>query len=176
MTILLIILGAVAVVIIGVLIAAAMRPDDFRIERSTTIKAAPEKVYPLINDLHKFNLWNPFNKMEPDAKGTYSGADSGKSAAYAWEGKRMGSGRMEIIDTAAPRLVVLKLDFLKPFQAHNTAEFTIVPKPEGTSVTWAMFGKSPFIPKLMGLFMSQDKMVGGAFENGLADLKAAAEN
>src|SRR5262249_48591374 len=114
----------VVVLIAAVLIAAALRPDDFRVERSTVIKAPAEKIYPMINDLHRFNTWNPFNKMEPDAKGSYSGAESGKTAAYAWEGKKMGAGRMEIVDTTAPEKIVLGLHFIKPFEGHNTAEFT----------------------------------------------------
>jgi hypothetical protein len=165
----------IAAVVIGILIAASLRPNTFRTERSTVIKAAPEKIYPLINDLHAFNTWNPFKKLDPESKDTYVGAGSGRGAAYTWEGKKLGAGRMEIVDTAAPRLVVMKLDFLKPFEAHNTAEFKIEPQGDGTRVTWAMFGPATFMSKLMGLVFNPDKMVGGSFERGLADLKAAAE-
>ena len=165
-----------AVVVIGVLIVAAMRPNTFRTERSTVIQAAPDKIYPLINDLHQFNTWNPFKKLDPESKDTYTGAASGKGAAYAWDGKKLGAGRMEIIDTTPGRKVVMKLDFLKPFEAHNTAEFTLEPRDGATAVTWAMFGPATFMSKLMGLVFNSDKMVGGSFEKGLADLKASAES
>ena len=166
----------IAVLVVGVLIAAALRPNTFRVERSTIINAAPEKIFAMINDLHRFNTWNPYEKMDPRIKGSYSGADAGKGAAYAWESKKVGTGRMEILDTAAPRKVVMKLDFLKPFEGHNTAEFTLEPQAGATAVTWAMYGPTAFIPKLMGMFFSMDAMIGTSFENGLANLKAAAEN
>ena len=165
----------IAVVVIGVLAAAVLRPNDFRVERTALIKAAPEKIYPMINDMHQFNTWNPFVKMDPAIKGSYSGADAGRGAAYAWESAKVGTGRMEIVDTQAPRKVVMSLQFLKPFAGNNTAEFTLAPQADATAVTWAMHGKSAFIPKLMGLFFSQDKMIGGSFESGLANLKASAE-
>src|SRR5262249_54492555 len=138
----------VAVIVAGVLIAASLRPNTFRVERSTVINAAPEKIYPMINDLHRFNTWNPYEEMDPDVKGSYSGADAGKGAAYAWESKKVGTGRMEIVDTAAPRKVVMKLDFLKPFPGQNTAEFTLEPQGVVTAVTWAMHGPTAFVPKL----------------------------
>jgi uncharacterized protein YndB with AHSA1/START domain len=163
------------VVVIGVLIAAALRPSDFRVERTAVIKAPPEKIYPLINNMHQFNTWNPFVKMDPAIKGSYSGAESGRGAAYAWESSKVGTGRMEIVDTQAPRKVIMSLQFVKPFAGDNTAEFTLDPQSDATAVTWAMYGKSAYIPKLMGLFFSQDKMIGGSFESGLANLKASAE-
>jgi len=169
-----------ALIIIVVLIAAflayvATRPNAFRIQRATSIKAPPERIYPLINDLRQFNTWNPFAKQEPDVKITYSGAQSGRGAAYDWQGRKTGVGRMEIVDTAAPSKVVAKLDFVKPFEAHNIVEFTLEPRGEATSVTWAMHGPMPFVSKLMTTFFSMDRMIGGEFEKGLANMKAAAE-
>jgi hypothetical protein len=164
------------IVAAGVFVVAALRPNNFRVERSTVIQAPAEKIYPLINDLHRFNDWNPYLRMDPQSKLDYSGPESGKGAAYAWESKKVGTGRMEITDTSAPRKVVMKLDFLKPFEGHNTAEFTLEPKADATAVTWAMHGQTAFIPKLMGLFFSMDKMIGQSFESGLANLKAAAES
>ncbi len=169
-----------ALIVIVVLVAAflgfvATRPNTFRVQRATSIKAPPEKIFPLINDLHGFNTWNPFAKMDPDMKLSYSGAASGKGAAYAWESRKMGVGSMEIVDTAPPSKVVLKLDFVKPFEGHNVVEFTLQPKGDATNVTWAMHGPMAFVPKLMNVFVSTDKMVGGQFEAGLADMKAAAE-
>ena len=169
-----------ALVVIVVLLAAALafvasRPNTFRIERATTIKAPPEKIFPLINDLHGFNTWNPFAKMDPEMKLSYSGPQTGKGAAYAWESRKMGVGRMEIVDAAPPSKVVLNLDFVKPFEGHNVVEFTLRPQGDATNVTWVMQGPMAFIPKIMNLFVSSDKMVGGQFEMGLADMKAVAE-
>jgi uncharacterized protein YndB with AHSA1/START domain len=175
MTMLEIILIVIAVAIVGVVVLAALQPSAFRVERSTLVKAAPERVFPLINDLHAFNTWNPFMKMEPDAKVAYSGAPEGKGAAYTWEGAKTGSGRMEITETAAPSKVRARLEFYKPFAATNVAEFTVEGRGGVSNVTWAMSGQKSFVPKLMGLFFSMDKMVGTSFEQGLAELKAKAE-
>jgi uncharacterized protein YndB with AHSA1/START domain len=170
------IIAAIVVLAAAVLIVAALRPNTFRVQRTASIKAPPEKIFPLINDLHRFNSWNPYEKMDPQIKGSYSGASAGKGAAYAWESTKVGTGRMEIVDTAPPSKVVMKLDFLKPFEGHNTAEFTLEPQAEATIVTWAMYGPAGFVPKLMGLFIGMDTMIGKSFESGLANLKAAAEN
>jgi uncharacterized protein YndB with AHSA1/START domain len=165
----------IAVFIAGVVALAAMQPSAFRVERSTVVKAPPEKVFSLINDLRAFNSWNPFMKMDPEAKVIYSGAAEGKGAAYAWEGAKTGSGRMEITEAAAPSKVLARLDFYKPFAANNVAEFTVDGRGGATNVTWAMSGRSAFMHKLMGLFFSMDKMVGKSFEDGLAALKAKVE-
>jgi len=168
------IIAVVIVLIAGVLIYAATTPDTFRVQRSATIKAPPEKIFALIDDMRQFNRWNPYERMDPD-KGTYSGPSSGKGAAYAWDSTKLGAGRMEIAETTTPSLVTMKLDFVKPFEAHNTAEFTLVPKGDNTEVTWAMHGPMPFISKVMCVFISMDKMVGRDFADGLANLKALAE-
>lgn len=170
------ILLVVAVAVGAFLIFAWTRPGSFRVERTTAIKAPPEKIYPFIADFHRWTAWSPWENIDPDLKRSYSGADSGKGAAYAWEGNnKVGSGRMEITEAASPSKLKIALDFLKPFEAHNIAEFTLQPSADGTTVTWAMYGPSPFVAKVMGIFMSMDSMVGGMFENGLANLKAAAE-
>lgn len=164
------------VLIAAVLLYAATRPDSFRVERSSTIKAPPEKIFAFINDLHQWEAWSPWEKVDPALKRTYSGAPSGKGAAYAWAGnKEVGSGSMEILETTAPSKVLLKLDFTAPFEAHNMVEFSLVREGDVTRVTQAMFGPSPFISKLMSLVFSMDKMVGGKFEEGLANLKTIAE-
>lgn len=164
------------VLVAAVLIYAATRPDSFRVERNTTIKAPPEKIFALINDLHQWEAWSPWEKIDPALKRTYSGAPSGKGAAYAWAGnKEVGSGSMEIVETAPPSKLLLKLDFTAPFEAHNMVEFSLVREGDATRVTQAMFGPSPFISKLMSLVFSMDKMVGAKFEEGLANLKALAE-
>ncbi|ARN19138.1 SRPBCC family protein [Piscinibacter gummiphilus] len=167
---------AVVVVIAAVLALAATRPDTFRVERSTTIKAPPEKVYALIEDFHQWQQWSPWERLDPAMKRQHGGAPKGKGALYGWEGnKEVGKGQMEITEATLPSRVVIKLDFLAPFEAHNTAEFVLVPRGDATTVTWAMSGPNLFIGKVMSLFASMDSLVGKDFERGLANLKAVAE-
>jgi uncharacterized protein YndB with AHSA1/START domain len=164
------------VVVAGLLIFAATKPDSFRIERTASIKAPPDKIFALINDFHQWGKWSPYEKIDPALKRTFGGAEAGKGATYEWSGnKNIGSGRMEILDAQAPSRILIKLDFMTPFEAHNTAEFTLVPTGETTSVTWAMYGPQPFLGKVMTIFFNMEKMVGGQFEEGLANLKTAAE-
>jgi len=164
------------VVVAAILILAAMKPATFRITRATSITAPPEKIFPLIADFRAWSAWSPWEKMDPALKRSYSGPGSGQGAVYAWEGNsKVGKGRMEIIDAPPPSRVAIKLDFLKPFEAHNTAEFTLTPRGSTTDVTWAMHGPNLFIGKVMSLFVSMDRMVGKDFETGLANLKAEAE-
>jgi uncharacterized protein YndB with AHSA1/START domain len=170
-------IAIVVVVLVAALLAfAATRPDSFRVQRSASIKAPPEKVYPLIADFRSWNAWSPWEQLDPAMKRTHSGAASGKGAVYAWEGNRdVGAGRMEIVEAAPASRVKIKLDFLQPFEAHNFAEFTLAPAGDGTTVTWAMYGPNTFVSKFMSVFVSMDRMVGGYFESGLANLKAASE-
>jgi hypothetical protein len=163
------------VAVAAVLVLAGMKPDTFRVERATRIKAPPERIFGLINDFRQWTAWSPWEKMDPALKRSYSGSPSGKGAVYEWEGnKKVGKGRMEIVE-AAPSRLALKLDFLRPFEAHNTVVFTIQPQGDATLVTWAMQGPLPYIGKVMHVFMNMDRMVGKDFETGLANLKAAAE-
>jgi hypothetical protein len=163
------------VLVAALLVFAATRPDSFRVERRASIKAPPGKVYALINDFHRWTAWSPWENIDPALKRSYTGAQSGTGAAYAWEGNsKVGTGRMEITESAAPSKIVIKLDFIKPFEGHNIAEFTLSGAQE-TAVTWAMYGPSPYLSKLMGIFFNMDRMIGGQFEQGLANLKAAAE-
>ncbi len=170
---------AAAIVVVGVtgiLIYAATRPDTFRVQRSASITAPPDKIFALINDLHAWSAWSPYEKKDPAMKRTFAGAPAGKGAVYEWDGdKNVGKGRMEIIEAVPPSKAVIKLDFIKPFEGHNTAEFTLEPKGDGTIVTWAMYGPSPLMMKVMGLFMNMDNMIGNDFAAGLANLKAVAE-
>ncbi|MGH8809093.1 MAG: SRPBCC family protein [Noviherbaspirillum sp.] len=166
----------IALVIGAVLLFATTKPDTFRVQRSAMIKTAPDKIFPHINDLRGFRAWSPWERLDPNMKRTYSGAASGKGAAYAWEGNdEVGKGRMEITESSPPGKVALKLDFEKPFEAHNIVEFTMVPKGDATEVTWAMHGPNPYLAKLMQTFFDMDGMVGKDFESGLANLKAVAE-
>jgi uncharacterized protein YndB with AHSA1/START domain len=165
-----------AIAIAIVLILAATKPDTFSVQRSATIKAPPEKIYPLIYDFNQWKGWSPWENRDPAMKRTYSGAAAGEGAVYAWDGdKNVGSGRMEILDASAPSKIVIKLDFLTPFEAHNTAEFTMLPQGDATNLTWLMHGPAPFISKLMHVFMNIDRMVGKDFEAGLANLKSLTE-
>jgi hypothetical protein len=175
-TILLAVVGVLALVLVVILILAALQPDSFRVERKATVKSDPEKVFPCINDFHNWAAWSPFEKLDPNMQKTFSGAGSGKGAVYEWNGNnKAGTGRMEILESSAPNKVTIKLDFLKPFEGHNTSEFTMSPRGDSTEVTWAMYGSSPFMAKIMHVFISMDKMMGKDFETGLANLKAVAE-
>jgi Polyketide cyclase / dehydrase and lipid transport len=165
---------AVAVAI--VLVLAATKPDAFRVQRAASIKAPAEKIFPLINDFHQWGGWSPWEYKDPAMKRTYSGAASGKGAVYAWDGnKNVGSGRMEILEASAPSKIVIRLDFFKPFEGHNTAEFTMMPRGDATDLTWVMDGPTPFLGKIIHVFVNMDRMVGRDFETGLANLKKLAE-
>jgi uncharacterized protein YndB with AHSA1/START domain len=173
--IILIIVGVIAVAVVGLLAFASTKPDTFVIQRSTTIKAPPEKVYALIQDFHQWGQWSPFEKLDADMKRTYGEPAAGVGGTYAWVGKNAGSGKMTIKEATPARRVAIALDFTKPFPANNTATFDLEPVGEGTKVTWAMTGKSPLMFKVMDTLMGMDKTVGKDFDKGLADMKAAAE-
>ena len=166
----------IAVLIAGVLTLAATRPDTFSVQRFASIKAPPEKVFGLINDFKRWDAWSPWEKKDPAMKRTWGAVTSGKGARYGWEGNgEVGKGSMEIAESIPPSRVALKLDFEKPFEAHNRVEFTLEPKDGATNVTWTMQGPAPFISKLIQVFCDMDGMVGKDFEAGLAGMKAAAE-
>lgn len=167
----------VLVVLIAALLAfAASKPGTFRIRRAMTIKAPPERIFPLINDFHNWGSWSPWEKLDPAMKRTYSGAPNGKGAMYAWEGNgKAGAGNMEIAQSSPSSAVTINLNFIKPFEGHNITEFTLTPVGDSTNVTWDMHGPSPFMSKLMQVFMSMDSMVGKDFEAGLANMKRIAE-
>jgi len=175
-TIALSVAGLLVVAIAGVLIFAATQPDTFRVQRTASVKAPPEKIFALINDLRGWASWSPYEAKDPAMKRTFSGPPGGVGAVYAWQGNsEVGEGRMEVIQTTPPGRIVIKLDFLKPFEAHNTAEFTMEPKAGATDVTWAIYGPCPYISKVMGVVFNMDTMIGKDFEIGLASLKALAE-
>src|SRR5437899_8563637 len=166
----------IAIAIAIILILAATRPDTFSVQRATTVKATPEKIFSLINDFHQWGSWSPYENKDPAMKRSYSGSEQGKGAVYAWEGnKNVGSGRMEILDASAPSKIVIKLDFFAPFEAHNTAEFTMLPQGDATNVTWLMHGPAPFMSKPMQVFINLGNMIGKDFESGLANLKRLTE-
>jgi len=175
-TFLWLVLAVIALLLALLLLYAATRPDEFRVTRSAVIKAPAARIFALINDLRAFNNWNPYERKEPGLKGSYSGPASGVGAAYAWEGKKVGSGRMEITVAEAPNKLTMRLDFVKPFKARNSAEFTLLPQGDNlTVVSWAMHGPSPYLSKVIGVVIDMDRMVGRDFEAGLANLKALTE-
>jgi cbb3-type cytochrome oxidase subunit 3 len=178
-------LGIILLFIILIAIAAFAyaqnRPDDFRVERKTSINAAPDTIFPLLDDFQRWPEWSPWEGKDPAMKRTFTGAPAGLGAVYAWRGNRkVGAGRMEIIETSPPLRLAIALHFLKPFEARNTAEFHLEPAGPATRVTtrvtWAMHGRSHPMMKTMGLFMNMDRMVGRDFETGLANLKRVSEN
>ena len=180
---------AIAAIVLAVAVAivlalAATKPASFSVRRAALVKAAPEKIFSLINDFHQWGSWSPYENKDPAMKRSYSGAAAGRGAVYAWDGNNnVGSGRMEILDSSAPSKIVIKLDFFRPFEGHNTAEFTMLPQGGAThattdvttNVTWLMHGPAPFMSRLMQVFMNIDHMIGKDFEIGLANLKRLTE-
>jgi hypothetical protein len=170
-----IILIAVFIILAIVLIYAATKPDTFHVERSISIKAPPEKIFPFINDFHLWNEWTPYNK-DPAMKKILSGSASGKGAAYAWEGnKDVGKGDITITSTTPPNKAEFDLHMIEPFEGHNTVVFTLHAAGDATNVTWSLDGTQNFIAKILGMFLNMDKMVGKDFEVGLGKLKSIAE-
>jgi len=158
------------------LIVVAGRPDEFVVLRSTKISAPPEQVFPHVNNLHKWEAWSPWAKLDPNVKNSFEGAASGAGAAMSWDGnKKVGEGRMTIIESKPNDLIRFKLEFVRPFKATNSAEFAFKPEGGQTVVTWSMSGKSNFFFKAFGLFMNCDDMVGKDFEKGLAAMKSVVE-
>ena len=162
----------VLALVIGVLfVVAALRPAEFRVSRKGLVSAPADVVFPHVNNLHNWEAWSPWAKLDPAAKTTYSGPAEGKDAAFSWSGNnKIGEGKMTITESRPRELVRFQLDFLRPFKATNTAEFTFKPAGDQTEVTWNMSGKCNFVARLFGLFVNCDKMVGAQFEKGLADL------
>lgn len=166
-------LSVIAVMIVAVLVIAANKPAEFRVERSREIAAPPERILAVIEDFRQWMQWSPYEKKDPNSKRTYSGAEKGRGAVYAWNGNRdIGAGRMEILEMTA-QLVRIKLEFFKPMHATSTAEFTLAPAGNGTRVTWAMIGNMNFVCKVISVFVDTDKMCGPDFARGLEAMEAA---
>ena len=174
-----ILLGVAAIVVLAVAVLAviaAMQPSEFRIERSATIGAPAPAVFAQVNDFHSWEAWSPWAKLDASAKNSFEGAPAGKGASFAWAGNnKVGEGRMTIVESRPSELVRIKLEFLRPFAATNTADFTFKPEGERTAVTWSMYGHNNFIARAVCLFVDMDKALGGEFEKGLASMKSAAE-
>lgn len=171
-----IVLIVLAVALIGLLTVVALQPPDFRIARTLRMASPPQAVFNEVNDLHRWEAWSPWAKLDPDMKQTYEGPPAGAGASSAWTGnKEVGEGRMTISESRSPEFIRVQLEFLKPFKAVNQAEFTFKPEGEQTVVSWSMTGQKNFMVKAVHLFMDMDKMIGGQFEQGLAQLKAVVE-
>ena len=171
------ILIAIAAVIVLLIIIISMRPNDFRITRTATINASPATVFAQVNDFHKWDAWSPWAKMDPAATNDFEGTPGQVGSQFSWSGNnKIGQGRMTLTESRSPELIRIKLEFMKPFKATHTAEFTFQPQGNQTTATWSMFGKNNFMAKAVTLVMNCDKMIGGQFEQGLTAMKAIAEN
>ena len=166
----------IVVVIAVILGIAGTKPSHFSVQRAIAIKAPPAKIFPYINDLHRWSAWSPYDKKDPEMKRTFSGPPSGEGAVYEWAGNsEVGEGRMRITSSTPPARIAIKLDFEKPIEGHNVAAFLLEPQDDMTQVTWTVSGPTPFVSKLMQVFFNFDRMIGDDFEQGLANLKALAE-
>lgn len=176
LNIILLVVGALIALIAVLVVIIALLPAKFRYERSAEMAAPPETVFAQVNDLHKWDLWSPWAKKDPNMKKGYEGPDAGVGAVYTWSGNNeIGEGKLTIVESDPAKRILVLLEFVRPFVGTNNAEFTFEPQGAGTVVTWAMFGENNFVAKAMGLFMDMDKMIGNDFEQGLADMKALAE-
>lgn len=170
------VLAALAFLIAAVLLFAATRPDTFQIQRSVVIQAPPEKIFPLLNNLHNWPQWAPQDKDDPSIKRTFSGPDSGTGAVSDWSGSgNTGRGRMTIIESVPPKRTIVQVDWVKPFATRNLNQFSLEPEGSSTRVTWGMQGPNLYVMKLLSVFINMDRMMGAHFETGLLNLKAAAE-
>jgi uncharacterized protein YndB with AHSA1/START domain len=170
------ILIALAVIVIVVVVVVAARPPEFRVARTARIAAPPPAVFAQVNDFHKWDGWNPWAKLDPAMKQSYEGAPAGAGAVYTWAGNsHAGEGRMTLTESRPSDLIRIKMEFLEPFENTSTAEFTFRPEGDHTVVTWSMEGRNNFMAKAIHLVMNMDRMIGGQFEKGLADMKAVAE-
>lgn len=174
LTILTILAAVVLVAIVVIAIVASGRPDSFRVERSAVIAAPPERLGPMISDLRTFNEWNPYRRKDPGMKEEYGAVTAGPGATYAWDSSQVGAGRMTV-ETVASDRVTMRLDFARPFEATNLAEFTLRAEGSGTRVSWAMSGRANFVSKIMQVFLDFDAMIGNDFADGLANLRTLAE-
>lgn len=164
------------VIVIGLCIVAAMKPDHFRVERSVVIHAPAERIFPLMNDLREFTRWSPYEGRDPAMQKTFSAVTAGRGASYTWDGNnQVGAGRMEITDSRALQQIVVQLDFARPMPGHNIVVFSLTPAASGTTASWSMEGPLPFLSRLFSLFLNFDSMIGNDFSLGLEKLKALAE-
>lgn len=173
----LLVVAGVVVALVGVFVlVVAMQPSEYRVERSLTMSAPPEAIFPEVNNLRQWQHWSPWAKLDPNAKNTFDGPSSGEGAVFKWSGNdEVGEGTMTIVESRENEFVSMRLDFVRPFEDTGMSEFTFKPEGDKTTVVWAMHGRQPFMGKLMCLFMDMDAMLGTEFEKGLASLRKIAE-
>jgi hypothetical protein len=175
-TTILIILVVLAAIIAVLAVVVVIQPSDFRIARTSSMKAAPSEVFAQVNDFHNWASWSPWERLDPTAKKSFEGPSAGTGAVHTWNGNnKVGEGTMTIIESKPNDLIQIKLEFRRPFKANNTSEFTFVPEGNQVRVTWSMSCRHNFVMKAMSMFMNMDKMVGADFENGLANMKSVVE-
>ena len=162
-----ILLGLVAIIAL-ILVVAAFKSPDFRVERSLSIAVPPEALFGWFNSPKKFDEFNPWLKLDPSAKTEYTGPDSGVGAVASWVGDKTGKGKATIIESKPNELVRLRMDWIEPMEGVSTVDYIFKPEAGKTTVTWAMYGKSNFVGRLMSIFMSCESMCGPEFEKGLA--------
>jgi hypothetical protein len=134
------ILIAIAAIIVVFVIVVAMRPDDFRVTRTATLSAPPAVVFAQVNDFHKWEAWSPWAKLDPACKNSYEGSAAGTGAIFSWSGNnKVGEGRMTTLESRSQNLIRIKIQFLRPFKAINTAEFTFQAQGNQMVMTWSMF-------------------------------------
>ena len=175
---LLVILGLIVLAILIIALMASQRPDTFRVSRSASIAAPAEKIFPMINNMCEFDTWNPYSRKDPQMKSSYSGPPSGLGARSDFEGKKAGTGSLEVVQATPPSEVKMRLSMTAPFKGDNSVVFTLAPQGssmQATQATWAMEGAAPFVARFMGVIFNMDKMVGADFEAGLSNLKTKAE-
>jgi uncharacterized protein YndB with AHSA1/START domain len=171
-----IILVALPIVITVLGLVVTMQSSEFRVVRTATLSAPAQTLFALVNDFHRWEAWSPWERLDPTLERSYSGAPAGVGAVYSWVGnKQVGEGRMTILESHPNNLIRFKLEFLKPFAATHTAEFTFEPEGDRTRVTWNMFGEKNFLSKAIGLFLNMEKMIGNNFEQGLGQMELAAK-
>jgi hypothetical protein len=170
-----IILIAVAVIIALFVVIVATRPSDFRVTRTGRISAPADVVFANVNTLRNWERWSPWAKVDPNAKSTFSGPESGPGSSMHWSGnKKVGEGRMTIIDSKPNEVIHIKLEFLRPMKVTNMAEFLLKEDGNQTTVTWSMSGKNNFVGKVFHMIVNCDKMIGRDFEKGLASLNSVS--
>ena len=170
------ILFTVAAIVVVLIVVIARQPDEFRVTRRSSIAAPPAVVFAQVNDLHKWQAWSPWERIDPALKRTFEGPSAGTGAIFRWAGNnKAGQGSMTITESRPSDLIRVRLEFLKPFKATNTAEFTFKPEGNQTVVTWSMFGRKNFASKAFGVFINMDRFVGGDFEKGFATMKSVVE-
>lgn len=175
-----IVLGLVLLLVIAIVvlvIAAMSQPNEFTVQRSLSMAAPPEVAFAHVNDLTKWEAWSPWEKLDPNMKKTFTETTAGDGASYTWDGsKDVGEGTLTIARSQPTERIDFNLQFVRPFACENDVVFTFVPSGDQTTVTWKMDGKHTLFSKVMGLFISMDKMCGDQFTEGLESLKQITEN